>query len=52
MRDWMINRGVTFPESAAVPRRVSDSVGDVLGVRRRELTGLKESGALRPQRPY
>ena len=53
------NRGVTFPESAAVPvvlqlrptwrgrapRRVTDSVGDVLGVRRGEPTGSKEPGA-------
>ena len=53
------NRGVTFPESAAVPvvlqprpterggapRRVSDSVGDVLGVQRGEPTGSKEPGA-------
>jgi hypothetical protein len=51
----MVNRGVNFPESAAVPvamqprpiwrcgtpRRVSDSVGDVLGVRRGEQTGSK-----------
>ena len=59
------NRGVTFPESAAVPvvlqprptwrggapRRVSDSVGDVLWVRcGDEPTGSKESGAPRPYR--
>ena len=56
------NRGVTFPESAAVPvvlqqrptwrggapRRVTDSVGDVLGVRRGEPTGSKEPGAPAP----
>ena len=56
------NRGVTFPESAAVPvvlqprptwrggapRRVTDSVGDVLGVRRGEPTGSKEPGAPPP----
>ena len=53
------NTGVTFPESAVVPvamqqrptwrggapRRVSDSVGDVLGVRRGEPTGSKKPGA-------
>ena len=65
-RPWMLNRGVTFPESAAVPvamqplprpiwrggtpRRVSGSVGEVLGVRRGEPTGSKEPGAPRPQR--
>ena len=58
-------RDVTFPESAAVPvapqlrpiwifmtpRRVSDSVRDVLGVRRGEPTGSKEKepGAPRSQ---
>jgi hypothetical protein len=53
---WTHDGGVTFPESAAVPvvlqlrsnwrcgtpRRVSDSVGDVLGVRREEPTVSKE----------
>ena len=52
-----VDGGVTFTESAAVPmslpprpiwrcgtpRRVSDSVGDVLGVRCGEQTGSKES---------
>ena len=61
-RPWMVNRGVPFPESAAVPvalqpqpiwrcrapLRVSDSVGDVLGVQRGEQTGSKEPGAPAP----
>jgi hypothetical protein len=56
---------VTFPESAAVPvvlqprptwrggapRRVTDSVGDVMGVRRGEPTGSKEPGAPAPSGP-
>jgi hypothetical protein len=32
------------------PRRVIDSVGDVLGVRRGEQTGSKEPGAPRPHK--
>jgi hypothetical protein len=58
----MVNSGVTFPESAAIPvalqprpiwrcsapRQVSDSVGDVFGVRLGEPTSSKEPGAPRP----
>ena len=65
-RLWTVIRGVTFPGSATVPvalqpqpiwrcrapLRVSDSVGDVLGVRRGEPTGSKESGVPRTHRPY
>jgi hypothetical protein len=59
-RPWMVNRGVTFQEPAAVPaphistwvevaapQQVSDSVGDVLGVRRGKPTVSKEPGAPR-----
>jgi hypothetical protein len=60
----MVDKGVTFPESAAVivalqprptwrcraPQRVSDYLGDVLGMRSEEPTGSKEPGDPRPHR--